>query len=118
MRAKTRIGSRGSSFGRGPYRAAGACFKARPGLRRATLMAFSHGGSCMANRNRDFRDDRGSAGSGGSESSMAGVIRVATLIGVGLLVAMNAKMITDTGSFKESVSQLNERIDSVNNRIV
>ena len=72
----------------------------------------------MANRNRDARDDRGSAPPDGGESSMAGVIRVATLVGVGVLVAMNAKMITDTGSFKQSVSQLNERIDGVNNRIV
>ena len=72
----------------------------------------------MANRNRDARDDRGPAPSGGGGSSMAGVIQVATLVGVGVLVAMNAKMITDTGSFKQSVSQLNERIDGVNNRIV
>jgi protein-disulfide isomerase len=49
---------------------------------------------------------------------MAGIIRIATLVGVGVLVAMNTKMLTDTGSFKESVSQLNERIDGVNNRIV
>jgi hypothetical protein len=75
----------------------------------------------MANRNRDSRDprdDRGNAPSRRSDNWVADLIRVATLVGVGLLVAMNAKMITDTGSFKESVSQLNERIDGVNNRIV
>lgn len=72
----------------------------------------------MANRQRDSRDDRGQPASAGSDSSMAGIVRVATLIGVGILVAMNAKMLTDTGSFRQSVTQLNDRIDSVNNRIV
>src|SRR5262245_50455324 len=70
----------------------------------------------MANRNRDPRDDR-DRGQGAGDSSMAGIIRIATLIGVGILVAMNAKMISDTGSFKQSVTQLNDRLDSVNNRI-
>ena len=72
----------------------------------------------MANRNR-VRDDRGpSAPLGGGRSSPAGIVQIATLVGVGLLVAMNAKSLTDTGSFTKSVSQLNERIDGVNNRIV
>ena len=40
----------------------------------------------MANRNRD-RDDRGpSAPLGGGRSSPAGIVQIATLVGVGLLV--------------------------------
>ena len=67
-------------------------------------------------KGNQYRDDRGPAQGGGSSS--AGLYQIATLIGVGLLVAMNAKMLTDTGSFKQSVNGLNERIDGVNNRIV
>jgi len=49
---------------------------------------------------------------------MAGVVQIATLVGVGILVAMNAKTMTDSAGFKQSVATLNDRMDGVNNRIV
>ena len=72
----------------------------------------------MANRNRDSRDGRGSAPSEGAGAPSAGVIRIATLIGVGVLVAMNVKMMTDTGKATKTLSDINARIDNVNNRVV
>lgn len=73
----------------------------------------------MANRNRDRdREPRGPAPSEGAGAPSAGVVRIATLVGVGVLVLMNAKMMTDNAGLTKSLMEVNARIDSVNNRVV
>jgi hypothetical protein len=71
----------------------------------------------MAKQSRPS-DAREARGSGSSGSPSTGTIGIATLIGVGVLVLMNVKTMTDTTTFKQSIGQVNERIDGVNNRIV
>src|SRR5262245_13192280 len=72
----------------------------------------------MANRNRDSREGRGPAAPDGGAGGSPGIIRMATLVGVGALVLMGAKMMSDAANTTKSLTEINARLDNVNSRIV